>query len=158
MALRATDASSRVLAPDRHGRLACRTGHPARLHRARSPSHWLIPHRSICRGNRRQDLLRETDAILESLDRILGQSPQNGVGQSDAECPGISSANAGGTTIVWLTTVADGVGPSMQLFPPSTSCTVIASEYWSTRPSNAAPSRFRVPHNWVCPKGTRARQ
>jgi hypothetical protein len=53
--------------------------------------------------------------------------------------PGRSSAKAGGTTIVWFTTVADGVGPSMQLVPESTSCTVIASEYWSTRPSNARP-------------------
>ena len=46
---------------------------------------------------------------------------------------------AGGTTIVWLTMVADGVGPSMQFRPHRTSCTVIASAYWSTRPSNGRP-------------------
>jgi hypothetical protein len=45
----------------------------------------------------------------------------------------------GGTTIVWFTTVADGVGPSMQFMPVSTSKTVMAREYWSTLPSNGLP-------------------
>jgi hypothetical protein len=67
------------------------------------------------------------------------ESPRSTASDSRRGMPGITSSSAGGTTIVWLTTVAEGVGPSMQLRPQSTSCTVIASAYWSTRPSNGRP-------------------
>ena len=43
--------------------------------------------------------------------------------------PGPIPIRAGGSSFVWFTMVADGVGPSMQFDPATTSWTVMASEY-----------------------------
>ena len=43
--------------------------------------------------------------------------PRNTAADSRARDPRDQSPSAGGTTFVWLTMVADGVGPSMQLRP-----------------------------------------
>ena len=72
---------------------------------------------------------REGRAALEPLPRVLRQAAPRPLQPSARGSPGSTRSASGGSSFVWFTMVADGVGPSMQFDPVTTSWTVMASEY-----------------------------